>query len=225
MRLKVWVTLMFLAAASGASAEVVKPPNSGLQLELPAGWTTRVNAGTLVAEPSDRKVYLSIAVLQEAKVNEYVAKWLEGARALTDFQIDVDGKESEVNGLKQTYSVGSGILDGKEIQWDLTIVRGGARVLAVMAMGEGLDGDVVQNVYASIRRLERSASQIKGVVGGSPNDADSAAIYPDEDVPAEGANGQPAEPRDEEAVEEPPPPDDGQGAGTSHGFRQFKVGT
>jgi predicted Zn-dependent protease len=211
MRLKMMASLMFLAVASVASGEVVRPPNTGLQLELPEGWKTRVNAGSLVAEPPDGKVYLSFAVIDEAKVKTYVAQWAEGMKGgLTDLQIDVDNQVSEVNDLQQIYSVGSATLEGKPIQWDITIVKGGTKALAVIALGEGLDGDVVQQVYASIRRLEPG---MKNERGNSDVDPDSGAVYPpDEEAPAEGpVDAEPAEDAEdveETPVEEPPPPPD-----------------
>jgi predicted Zn-dependent protease len=187
------IALALFLVAGAASAEVRKHPTAGLQFELPDGWTTRTNAGTLVAEPPDKKIYLSFAVIDETKIDGYVTKWAEGMKGgLTDLQIDIDDKVEEVNGLQQIYSMGSALLEGKPIQWDLTIVKGGTKVLAVMALGENLDGDVVQNVYASI---QRSVSRMKRMSGIDPNDPNSGAVYPDEEAPAE----------EEEPAEEPPP--------------------
>jgi predicted Zn-dependent protease len=147
------VALAVLAAVPGVQAEPLTHPPSGLQFEIPEGWKTRVNAGSLVAEPADGTTYLSFAVIEEAQVEKYVQQWAEGMGKLTDLQVDVDAEVSEVNDLQQVYSVGSAILEGKPIQWDLTIVKGGKKVLAVMALGENLDADVVQKVYASIRKM------------------------------------------------------------------------
>ncbi len=120
--------LAFVASVPGATAEVMKHPTAGLQIELPAGWKTRTNAGQFVAEPPDGKSYLSFAVIEESAVDGYVAKWAEGMKGrLTDLQVDVDDETSEVNGLQHVYSVGSATLEGKPIQWDLTIGRAGRR--------------------------------------------------------------------------------------------------
>jgi hypothetical protein len=193
--------LAFLGFAPLASAEVMKQEAAGLQIELPTGWKTRTNAGQLVAEPPDKKTYLSFAVIEEARIKDYVAKWAEGMKGrLTDLQVDVDGEKSEVNGLQHVYSVGSATVEGKPIQWDLTIVKGGTKVLAVMALGENLDGDAVQKMYASIRRLslnDRPAT--KGAVGVDPSDPNAAVTYPSDEAPAQ----EPVE--DQPSDEEPPP--------------------
>jgi predicted Zn-dependent protease len=190
------VALAFLASVPGARAEVVKHPTAGLQIELPAGWKTRTNAGQLVAEPADGKAYVSFAVIDESAIDGYVAKWADGMKGgLTDLQVDVDAETSEVNGLQHAYSVGSAKLEGKPIQWDLTIVKGAKKVLAVMALGEDLDGDAVQKMYASIRRLAPDGRPAtKGELGVGPSDPKSGSTYPPDDNEAPG-----------EAADEPPP--------------------
>ncbi len=176
------VALAFLAFVPAAMAEVIKHPATGLQIELPAGWKTRTHAGQLVAEPPDRKSQLTFAVIEEANSAGYVETWAAGMQGrLTDLQVDVDDEVNEVNGLQQIYSVGSATLEGKPIQWDLTIVKGGTRVLAVMALGENLDGDTVQKMYASIQRFAPGGRPvIKGVAALEPSDPNSGAVYPDE---------------------------------------------
>jgi hypothetical protein len=44
------------------------------------------------------------------------------------------------------------VRQGKVVQRDLPVVSGDGKVLAVAALGEGLDGAEAQGVYASIRR-------------------------------------------------------------------------
>jgi predicted Zn-dependent protease len=192
------VALAFLAFVPGATAEVIKHPTAGLQIELPAGWKTRTNGGQLVAEPPDGKSYLSFAVIEESAVDGYLAKWAEGMKGgLTDLQVDVKAETSEVNGLQQVYSVGSAKLEGKPIQWDLTIVKGGRKVLAVMALGEDLDGAAVQKMYASIRRLAPDGlPAMKGEIRNGALDPESGVTYPPDDgeAPEEAdADEQPAD--------------------------------
>lgn len=184
------------------SVNVMKHQPSGLQFELPAGWKTRTNAGQLVAEPADGKAYLSFAVIEEANIKGYVEKWAEGMKdRLTDLQVDVNAEVNEVNGLQQIYSVGSATLEGKPIQWDLTIVKGGRKVLAVMALGENLDGAAVQKVYASIQRLAPDGRPVtKRSAGAQNGDPETGPDYPAEPEVSEGP------PAEEPAEEEPPPP-------------------
>ncbi len=177
------VALAFLAFVPAAMAELIKHPATGLQIELPAGWKTRTHAGQLVAEPPDRKSQLTFSVIEEANIPGYVEKWAAGMQGrLTDLQVDVDDEVNEVTGLQQIYSVGSATLAGKPIQWDLTIVKGGNQVLAVMALGENLDGDTVQKVYASIQRVAPGGRPVmKGEIDTGGKDPNSAAVYLDED--------------------------------------------
>jgi predicted Zn-dependent protease len=188
--------LAFLASVPVATAEVVNHPTAGLQLDLPAGWKTRTNAGQLVAEPPNGKAYLSFAVIEEAGIKGYVENWARGMGGLTDLQVDVDDEVSEVNGLQHIYSVGSAKLEGKPIQWDLTIVKGGRKVLAVMALGEDLDDAAVQKVYASIRRIQP---------GRPTKGQDRGTNAPLADDGFDTPEGEP-EPEAEEAANEEPPP-------------------
>ena len=90
-----------------------------------------------------------------------------------------------MNGLQHIYSAGSATLEGKPVEWDLTIVKGGTKVLAVMALCENLDEDVVQRVYSTIRRLQpHGPSRIKG---HGPEDTATP------DAPEEGDTSEPEE--------------------------------
>jgi predicted Zn-dependent protease len=151
-----------VAAAPSSSGEVVNHAPSGLQFALPEGWTTRTEAGQLVAEASDRKVALRFTVIEETAARDYVATWSQGRRDLTNLQVDVDGEVSQVNGLQHVVSAGSATMDGKPVDWDVTIVKGARKALAIVALGQDLDAAVVQAVYSTIRRQSPGPGRIKG---------------------------------------------------------------
>jgi hypothetical protein len=90
------------------------------------------------------------------------------------------------------------------IQWDLTIVKGGKKVLAVMALGEDLDGTAVQKTYASIRRLAPDGTAVtRGNAGSQDPDPNSGSDYPDDGGVSEGPPAE--EPADEQPADEEPP--------------------
>jgi hypothetical protein len=162
-----------VAVAPSSSAEVVKHAPSGLQFALPEGWTTRTEGGHLVAEPPDRKVALRFTVIEETAARNYVATWSQGRRDLTNLQVDVDAEVSDVNGLQHVVSAGSATMDGKPVEWDVTIVNGGRKALAIVALGQDLDTAVVQAMYSTIRRQSEGPGRIKGhgpEGTGSPED-------------------------------------------------------
>ena len=168
--------------------------------------TTRTNAGQLVAEPPDGKAYLSFAVIEEASIKVYVENWAKGTQGLTDLQVDVNAEVNEVNGLQQVYSVGSAKLEGKPIQWDLTIVKGGRKVLAVMALGEDLDGAAVQAVYASIRRMGPTLKGDNGIIGKNYHGTDINEIAADTPPPPPADPEPPAAPDPPASDDDEPPP-------------------
>lgn len=73
--------------------------SSGLQVELTAGGAS-----------------LSFAVIDETRVDGYVASWAEGL-GLADLQVDVDGERSELTDLERRDSVGSAVRQGEVVQW------------------------------------------------------------------------------------------------------------
>ena len=176
MRMKLaTVALALFAFTPGARAEVTKHPPSGLQFELPAGWKTRTDAGTVVAELPGGKASVSFKVTEHANLERYREEWVKGlGPQLTDLEVDVDAEASDVNGLQQVSSAGTATLGGKPIHWDLTLVKGGQKVLAVAALGEDTGG--VDKVRASVRRIVRPMLK-----GSAASTNDDPPIIPDYD--------------------------------------------
>jgi predicted Zn-dependent protease len=152
-------TLLFVAAAllavGPAQAEVFTHAGAGLQFDLPDGWKTTPKGDSLEASAPDGLPVVQFDLIAEADIEHYVDGWAEGAgESLGDLEVTTDAKVEEVNGLHQIYSEGTATLDGHPVQWDLTIVKGGKKVLAVMALGENLDGKTIEKIYASIRKAK-----------------------------------------------------------------------
>jgi predicted Zn-dependent protease len=149
------VAAALLGIAPAAQAEVFTHAAAGLQFDLPAGWKTNPNGDTLEASAPDGLPVVQFDVIGESDIEDYVTGWAEGAgESLTDFEITSDAVVEEVNGLSQIYSEGTANLEGHPVQWDLTIVKGGKKVLAVMALGEDLDGKAIEKIYSSIRKAK-----------------------------------------------------------------------
>lgn len=87
MRMLSVPAILALALASGAWADPIAIPSSGLQVELPAGWTTSTEAGHLVASRPDGTATLSFEVIDEADADTYVEEWAESVPGLTDLQV------------------------------------------------------------------------------------------------------------------------------------------
>ena len=142
-----------LLGAPAAQADVFTHAAAGLQFELPDGWKTKQNGDTLEAEGPGGLPTMQFDVIADSDINDYVDGWAEGAgETFQDVEITTDAEVETVNGLRQIYSEGTATVDGTEIQWDLTIVQGGKKTLAIMAFGENLQGGAIKKIYSSIKK-------------------------------------------------------------------------
>jgi predicted Zn-dependent protease len=136
-----------------AAAETFTHATAGLQFELPDGWTTKQDGDTLEAEGPGGLPSMQFDVIADAEVEHYVDGWAQGAgETFQEMEVTTDAKPEKINGLQQTYSEGTAKVDGQPIQWDLTIVQGGKKTLAIMAFGDDLDAELMKSIYRSIRK-------------------------------------------------------------------------
>lgn len=151
-------SMLYAAAAAllltvPAQADVFTHAAAGLQFELPNGWKTSQDGDSLEASDPAGLPAVQFDVISESDISDYVDGWAAGmGESLGDFEVTTDAQVEEVNGLTQIYSEGTATIDGHPVHWDLTIVKGGKRVLAIMALGEDLDDKRVEAIYSSVRR-------------------------------------------------------------------------
>jgi predicted Zn-dependent protease len=149
------VAAALLLAAPVAQAEVFTHTTAGLQFELPDGWKTKQTGDTLEAEGPGGLPTVQFDVIADSEVADYVDGWAEGAgETFQDLEVTTDAKVETINGLKQIFSEGTAKVEGTDIEWDLTIVQGGKKTLAIMAFGATLEDNVVKGIYNSIRKVK-----------------------------------------------------------------------
>lgn len=132
--------------------EVFTHQQSGLNFELPAGWTYTQVGDHFEATSPNEDVTLLFFVGNETEAE---AAADEAAETLDEIFSNVNitlGPEiAEVNGLTQVYLEGDGTMEGVRMDWDLTIVCGNRKAMVIVGLGdiEGMQR-VVDGIYASV---------------------------------------------------------------------------
>ena len=126
---------------------------SGLTFTLPAGWTYSHEGDHFEAASSDESIVLLFFVGKsyevEAAINGAVD---ELSKIIRNVNVTTDVTEVEVNGLNHAFIEGDGLMEGEVIDWDLTVVQGSRKCMAIVALGD-IDSyqGIVDKIYDSIR--------------------------------------------------------------------------
>jgi len=137
-----------------SAQETFTHAESGLSFTLPAGWTYTHEGDHFEASAPDEGLSLLFFVGWGDEVEEVLEGAIDDlASVMDEASITTDPSEEEINGLLQSFVEGDGLVDGVRVDWDLTVVTGGRRTMAVVAIGdiEGRQG-VIDRIYRSIRR-------------------------------------------------------------------------
>ena len=153
-RLLAGVVAVCLICVGTAGAEVITHSGSGLQFELPDNWTYEQDGDLLTASSRSEDVVLFFFVSQRSDAEEFIDALADELDAfLHDAEVTQDATQEEVNGLSQIYVEGTGTRDGEPVDWDLTLVIGGRRALAIVAVGDiASNQDTVHAIYGSVSR-------------------------------------------------------------------------
>lgn len=145
--------------AAPVFAEELTHVESGLQFNVPRGWTHKQDGDTLIALNPDETVALVFAVTDISDSKEVVDR-VTGKmdQTIQDAQVTRRPTISEVNDLKQLHAEGTGTCEGQLCNWDFTLVVGGKQNLLVVGLGD-LDAHEaeVHAVYRSIKQKGKDA--------------------------------------------------------------------
>lgn len=157
--------LVLLCGATTLIAEEFTHEASGLKLTLPKGWTCTEDGEKFTIENGDKTLALVGGVIPKdsakAIMND-VGEFLESLDGLDDVEV-VSGPEKEtVNNLTQSWYSGTASFTDKEsgseaeeVEWDLTIVKGGKGILFLMGLGNLDDNEkVYTRLFESIEKAE-----------------------------------------------------------------------
>ena len=145
--------MIALLAVQAFAQETFTHEDSGLKFTLPAGWTYTHQGDHFEAASADETIILLFFVGNGAEVEEAIDAAVDGmSEVILDPKIVTERTEVQINGLTQVFMEGDGLVDGQPIDWDLTVVRGSRRCMAVVAMGEIENNQkLVDRIYESIR--------------------------------------------------------------------------
>ena len=136
--------------------------------DLPEGWTNEQDGDYLVATSKDKNIVMWILVGKEADAGEFLkAMATELDKILTDAKLDnKDPKTEKNNDLAFTFVEGTAKLKadkfvpaGKkaddQVQWDLTLVTGGKKLMAIVTVGK-LDANeaLLTKMWNSIKKKQ-----------------------------------------------------------------------
>lgn len=144
--------MMILLWTLFLAQEVFTHQQSGLNFELPAGWTYTQVGDHFEATSPNEDVTLLFFVGNETEAEAAADEAAEVLDELfSNVNITLGPEIEEVNGLVQIYLEGDGYMDDIQMDWDLTIACGDRKAMVIVALGdiEGMQR-VVDNIYASI---------------------------------------------------------------------------
>jgi hypothetical protein len=144
--------------AAPVLAEPVTLEESGLQFNVPRGWSQEKDGNTLTAFSPDRSTALIFIVTDSSVSDELVDGLSEVVtNELQNVNITQKATFKPVNNLNQAQVKGTGTIEGKLSNWDFTLVTGGKKNLHVLAVGDTDQHHTELNwVYRSIKRTTES---------------------------------------------------------------------
>jgi hypothetical protein len=157
------ILLIAVTWTTASSSDVYKHEESGLQFQLPKGWTCTEKDNKLFIANKDKSLSCVGGVIPKEAAKGIFAdinKFVDSLDGLDDVEV-TDGPEKEtVNGLEQTWYEGTASYDDDkdtthEIEWDMTIVSGGKGVLFLVGTGALDDNeDDYEAFFESIQKIK-----------------------------------------------------------------------
>lgn len=139
--------------AAPVLAEQLTHFESGLQFNVPRGWTQEQKGDRLLALSPDESTVLIFAVTDISESDEVVDQVAESLdESIQNAEITRRLSIREVNDLKQIQAQGTGTCEGELCNWDFTLVVGARKNLLVVALGDIDKHEAdINGVYRSIQ--------------------------------------------------------------------------
>jgi hypothetical protein len=158
--------LLSLVLAAGVRAETLEHVQTGLHLDVPAGWVHQAEGDLLLINNPADDVVLIVFVATDASAKEFVDHLIkELEHFVKNPKVTKGPKTEKVNNLTQDYIEGTGTLleedkwipkgekAGESVDWDLTLVTGSKLPMVVIAFGKLADNQkAIDAVYHSIKK-------------------------------------------------------------------------
>ena len=159
--------LMVFGVCSTLRAETLTHPEAALEFTIPDSWSKEQDGDYLVVKNKDEDIVMCFMVGKEAEAAEFMkALGTELDKLLSDAKLDShEAKHEDVNDVHMTYVTGTGkiksnekfIPKGKkaddEVQWDMTLVTGGKKLLAIVTFGKLDDNEAAMSkIWQSIKK-------------------------------------------------------------------------
>jgi hypothetical protein len=158
-----FVVAALLSAATMLNADEFQHEESGLQFDLPKGWTCTEEDGKISIISKDKTVSIVGGVIEKAAAKaifDDIDGFLDKLEGFEDVEVTHGPKKEKVNGLEQSWYEGTanvtiGEDEMEEIQWDMTIVKGGKGILFLVGTGD-LDKNQkkYEAFFESIEKIE-----------------------------------------------------------------------
>ncbi|HYF49064.1 MAG TPA: hypothetical protein VEJ63_06650 [Planctomycetota bacterium] len=148
-----------------AQAETLQHAESGLQFDVPDGWKHESAEDLLVATNGDGDLVVLIFVAKADSAEEFLKGMGEElGKIIKDAKITEGPKEEKINELTQEFIEGTGKPVGRkakgeedaaEVDWHMTVVHGGKKLMVAVAFGNLTDdGEKVAALYNSIKKIK-----------------------------------------------------------------------
>lgn len=145
------------ASADSGEATTYTHEEAGVQFTVPAGWKIDEQGEVLTIASADDNVGIMFWVPSESDFDAAV-KSIEGEldKIVKNPQFNEQPEEGTINGMRYISQSGTGEIDGKNAEWDVTILDAKKPVFVVSffdpAVGNKHDADLT-NLVKSIKKI------------------------------------------------------------------------
>jgi hypothetical protein len=159
--------LAFVFGSVALHAETLTHEEAGLEFTVPDDWGKEQEGDFLLIKTKGEDVVMCFMVGKEAEAAEFLkALGTELDKIMSDVKLDSkEPKHEEANGLHFSYVEGTGKIKNNEkfipkgkkaeeaVQWDMTMVTGGKKLLAIVSFGKLDDNEAaLKKVWDSIKK-------------------------------------------------------------------------
>ncbi len=140
-----------------ASADVYNHGEGGIQIDVPGDWHVDEGDQVLSLETPDSSVLIMFWV-PEGDTWEQAIDGLgaELDQIMSDISVENDGEEGELNGMSFFEIVGTGSVEGIDVEWSLTLLLSKKPVIALaFAESDGWEAnqDAVFKLIGGIKKM------------------------------------------------------------------------
>jgi predicted Zn-dependent protease len=163
MKLLCSLLLVALTCTTASAADVFKHKKSGLQFQLPKGWTCTEQDEKIFIANKDKSLNCVGGVIPKDSAKAIFAdihKFIDSLDGWDDVKVTDGPQKEKVHGLEQAWYEGTASFKNdkgkkEKVQWDMTVISGGKAILFLIGTGALDDNEErYEEFFESIRKTK-----------------------------------------------------------------------